>query len=314
MTYRKSPKLSVLTISLNHARFLRETIDSVFKQNYENIEYIFIDGESTDGTVDILEEYQNIDWVSEPDGEYGAHSAMINGIGKLSGDYVIQCCVSDGFLDLNWFKDGVEFLENNPDYSLVWALEQRRSEEGLLGEVIHPEYFDFPPPDGRKALISWLATGITCPESNYIVRTKVFRECWPNEKKSPEHHKIQPHLGFMFNFHCSDYKVKYLPRVVSWARIHEDQRFRRLRNIELPAAKKYLKDIKKLTFSLLFGKKTVTLVDGSVISVPNFSKSERIKLTFGVLKQKIRYSRFVIKPVSRIYNSFLRRLFLNKNN
>ena len=162
MTYRKSPKLSVLTISLNHARFLRETIDSVFKQKYENIEYIFIDGESTDGTVDILEEYQNIDWVSEPDGEYGAHSAMINGIGKLSGDYVIQCCVSDGFLDLNWFKDGVEFLENNPDYSLVWALEQRRSEEGLLGEVIHPEYFDFPPPDGRKALISWLATN--CPE------------------------------------------------------------------------------------------------------------------------------------------------------
>ena len=209
MTYRKSPKLSVLTISLNHARFLRETIDSVFKQKYENIEYIFIDGESTDGTQNILEEYQDIDWVSEPDGESGAHSAFHRGLGKVSGDYVIQCCVTDGFLDPNWFKDGVEFLENNPDYSLVWALEQKLTEEGLLGEINHPEYFDFPPGDGRKALISWLATGICLPESNYIVRTKVLKECWPDEKISPEHHKIQPHLGFIFNFYCADYKSKY---------------------------------------------------------------------------------------------------------
>ena len=67
MIHRKSPKLSILTISLNHARFLRETVDSVFRQKYDHIEYIFIDGESTDGTQDILEEYQHIDWVSEPD-------------------------------------------------------------------------------------------------------------------------------------------------------------------------------------------------------------------------------------------------------
>jgi len=310
---KQNPLLSVLTISLNHAEFLRETVDSVFKQDYENFEYVFIDGDSNDGTQDILEEYKEIDWLSEPDGECGALSALIKGLGKVSGDYVIQCCVSDGFLDINWFKDGVEFLENNPDYSLVWALEQRRSEEGLLGEVVHPEYFDFPPFNGRKALISWLATGITYPESNYIVRTKVFKECFPDEK-SPKHHIIQPHLGFIFNFHCSDYKSKYFPRVVSWSRIHKEQRFERRREIERPAAKKYIKDIKRLRFSLLFGKKTVTLVDGSVISIPNFSKFERIKLIFDIFIQKIRYSRFVIKPISRIYKSFLRRFNLYKSN
>ncbi|SVB80646.1 uncharacterized protein METZ01_LOCUS233500, partial [marine metagenome] len=311
---KQNPVLSVLTYSFNHAKFLRETIDSVFRQQYENFEYIFIDAESTDGTQDILKEYKDIDWLSEPDGECGALSAFIKGLGKVSGDYVIQCCVSDGFLDSNWFKDGVEFLENNPDYSLVWALEQRLTEEGLLSEITRPEYFDFPPPDGRKALISWLATGITYPESNYIVRTKVLKECFPDEKKSPEHHKIQPHLGFIFNFHCADYKSKYLPRVVSWSRIHKEQRFKRLKKIERPAAMKYLKDINKLKLSLLFGKKTVTLVDGSVISVPNFSKFERIKLIFSIFKQKIRYSRFVIKPISRIYKSFLRRLNLYKIN
>ena len=49
---KQNPVLSVLTYSLNHAEFLRETIDSVFRQQYENFEYVFIDAESTDGTQD----------------------------------------------------------------------------------------------------------------------------------------------------------------------------------------------------------------------------------------------------------------------
>ena len=145
-------------------------------------------------------------------------------------------------------------------------------------------------------------------------RAEVLKECWANEMLSPDYHKIQPHLGFIFNFHCADYKSKYFSRVVSWSRIHKGQRFERLRETELPAAMKYLKDINRLKFSLLFGKKTVTLVDGSVVSVPNFSKFERIKLIFDIFTQKIRYSRFVIKPISRIYKSFLRRLNLYKGN
>ena len=51
---KQNPVLSVLTYSFNHAKFLRETIDSVFGQQYENFEYILIDAESTDGTQDIL--------------------------------------------------------------------------------------------------------------------------------------------------------------------------------------------------------------------------------------------------------------------
>ena len=118
---KNKPVLSVLTISLNHALFLKSTIESIFSQSFKDFEYIVIDGNSDDGTQDILKEYDGIDWISEPDGQYGFFSAFIKGLDKISGDYVVQCCVSDGFLDLNWFKDGIEFLENNPDYSLVWA-------------------------------------------------------------------------------------------------------------------------------------------------------------------------------------------------
>jgi len=306
--FKSRIKLSVLTVSLNHAKFLKNTIDSVFSQQFDNLEYVLIDGGSIDGTIEILQDYPDIDWISEPDGEYGFYSAFIKGLNRISGDYVIQCCVSDGFVDKNWFNDGVEFLENNPEYSLVWGMEQQLTEEGYLGAVTHSEYFDVPPPDGLEAFYSWLATGITFPESNYIVRADVLKKCWPNVNSSPEYHKIQPHLGFIFNFHCRNYKAKYIPRVVSWARVHKDQRFERLKDIEYPAALKYLQDIKRVRRGLLLGRSIITLVDNSSLTIPVFNFSEKIALIVSVFYQKIRYSRIVIKPVSSIFLALTRRL------
>ena len=309
----KNKKLSVLTISLNHAKFLKSTIDSVYSQQFDNLEYVLIDGGSTDGTIEILEGYSDVDWISEPDGDYGFYSAFVKGLNRISGDYVIQCCVSDGFLDKNWFRDGVEFLENDPECSLVWGLEQQLSEDGYLGAVAHSEYFDVPPPDGQTAFFSWLATGITFPESNYIVRADVLKKCWPNLKSSPEHHKIQPHLGFIFNFHCANYKSKYIPRVVSWERVHENQRYERLKIIEYPAALKYLKDIKRVRNGLILGKSTIILIDNSEVTVLALNFTKKVGLLFGVIYQKMRYSKFIIKPISSILISLFRRLKMYNN-
>ena len=307
------PRLSVLTISLNQAKFLKDTINSVYDQQYDNLEYVLIDGQSSDGTQDILKTYDDIDWVSEPDGEYAFHSAFVKGLNRIYGDYVIQCCVSDGFLDKNWFRDGVEFLENHPECSLVWGLEQQLSEDGYLGAVTHSEYFDVPPPDGQTAFFSWLASGITFPESNYIVRADVLKKCWPNIESSPEHHLIQPHLGFIFNFHCANYKSKYIPRVVSWARVHENQRNKRLKSIEYPAALKYLKDIKRLRRGLFLGKSTIILIDNSEVTVLHLNFTKKVGLLFGVLYQKMRYSKFIIKPISSILIALVRRLKMYNN-
>ena len=306
------PRLSVLTVSLNHAKFLKDTLNSVFDQQYDNLEYVLIDGLSNDGTQDILKTYDDIDWVSEPDGgEHGFYLAFVKGLTRISGDYVIQCCVSDGFLDKNWFRDGVEFLENHPECSLVWGLEQQLSEDGYLGAVTRSEYFDVPPPEGQTAFFSWLATGITFPESNYIVRADVLKKCWPNPESSPEHYKIQPHLGFVFNFHCANYKSKFIPRVVSWARVHEDQRNIRFKSIEYPAGLKYFKDIKRLTRRLLLGKSSIT--DNSEVTIPVLNFTKKVGLLFGVLYQKMRYSKFIIYPISRILISLRRRLKMYNN-
>jgi len=82
------PKISVVTIAYNNVDDIRPTIESVLHQSYDNIEYIVVDGNSTDGTIDIINEYQSkIDRIiSEPDD--GMYDAINKGIRASSGDIV----------------------------------------------------------------------------------------------------------------------------------------------------------------------------------------------------------------------------------
>lgn len=82
------PLISVITVVLNGARNLEQAILSVVNQAYENIEYIILDGGSVDGTLGIIEKYEDrIDyWVSEPDG--GTYDAMNKGIGLATGELI----------------------------------------------------------------------------------------------------------------------------------------------------------------------------------------------------------------------------------
>lgn len=96
----KLPKVSIITVCLNAAMVIRTAIESVGRQTYSNIEYLVIDGGSTDGTIEILEEYQKkgqLDFISESD--EGIYDAMNKGLRMVTGDWVYFLGSDDFFVD-----------------------------------------------------------------------------------------------------------------------------------------------------------------------------------------------------------------------
>lgn len=82
-------KITIITVCKNSEGFLTETIDSVINQNYQNIEYIIIDGKSIDGTIDIIQNHSHhiSFWLSEED--YGMYDAINKGLTIATGDYIL---------------------------------------------------------------------------------------------------------------------------------------------------------------------------------------------------------------------------------
>ena len=91
------PLITVLTVVFNGATTLTDTIESVKRQRYDNVEYIVIDGGSTDGTIDILRRYDSVIdyWLSEQD--RGIYDAMNKGIALSSGEYIGMLNADDMF-------------------------------------------------------------------------------------------------------------------------------------------------------------------------------------------------------------------------
>lgn len=93
------PVLSIITIVFNNVRDIERTMRSVLNQNYPHIEYLVIDGASTDGTKDIIDRFQDqlTTYISEPD--KGIYDAMNKGLALATGDYVLFMNSGDELYD-----------------------------------------------------------------------------------------------------------------------------------------------------------------------------------------------------------------------
>lgn len=114
------PRLSVVTPSFNQASFLEETIRSVLLQNYPNLEYIVIDGGSTDGSVEIIRRYEPwlAYWVSEPD--RGQAHAINKGLARSTGQILAWLNSDDTYLPDTLWKI-TKLYQQKPDTQLVYG-------------------------------------------------------------------------------------------------------------------------------------------------------------------------------------------------
>jgi len=98
-------KVSIITVVYNGEKYLEQTIQSILNQTYKNIEYIIIDGDSTDGTIDIITKYEDklAYWISEKDN--GIYDAMNKGIQKATGELI-------GIINADDFYNGNKIIDN----------------------------------------------------------------------------------------------------------------------------------------------------------------------------------------------------------
>ena len=135
-------RLSIITVSLNNVVGLKRTVASVLQQTSRDFEYIVIDGGSTDGTLEFLQ--QNITtfsyWVSEPD--EGIYDAMNKGIKVAQGKYLLFLNSGDTFYANNTLEQFEEELKVPAD--LIYGnLQIMRPDDGIKFIHTYPEKLDF---------------------------------------------------------------------------------------------------------------------------------------------------------------------------
>ena len=159
------PLISIITVTYNAQTHIRQAIESVLGQTYPNVEYIIIDGASTDGTLDIIRSYQDaIDhWVSEPD--EGIYNAMNKGIALATGD-IIGLINADDVIYPNTLERVAAALSENPKAGFTMAPVELANEDGSVFGVASPLNED------ELATRMWQE--MPCPHQSMYVRREIY--------------------------------------------------------------------------------------------------------------------------------------------
>ena len=196
------PKVSILTVCYNSAATIEDTIKSVLSQQYENIEYIIVDGLSTDNTLEIVNKYKDqiTTIISEPD--KGLYDAINKGIGIATGDIVANLNSDDFYIDETVIGD------------VVAKMEEEKS------DTLYADLYYVDPLDTNKVVRNWVSgkyqkglffKGWMPPHPTFFVRKCVYDKygTFNLELKSAADYEIM--LRFIHKHECS---ISYLPRVV----------------------------------------------------------------------------------------------------
>lgn len=135
----------------NAGKYVASTLETILMQSFTDWEVIVMDGGSKDDTLAILHEYEkkypNIHVFSEPD--EGPYHAIHKAAARAQGDFILEMCFSDGYLDKDWFAQCIAAMDADQEVSLVWGIPFDMTEEGKL---MGPSYIysRFLPEEYRK--------------------------------------------------------------------------------------------------------------------------------------------------------------------
>ena len=119
--YVSNLKISIITVTYHAAAVLEQAVCSVIGQDYSDIEYILIDGGSTDGTLNTIKKYEDkiTFWVSEPD--HGIYDAMNKGLSYATGDYIYYLGADDCLLAPTSISLVASYLQEHPEVDVLCA-------------------------------------------------------------------------------------------------------------------------------------------------------------------------------------------------
>lgn len=134
-------KLTIVTPSYNQGKYIKRTIDSVLSQDIDDMEYIIVDGGSTDDTIDIIKSYgTQIVWKSEKD--KGQTDAVNKGIRQATGD-IIGWLNSDDIYFPHALKKVMQVFNDNPDVNVVYGNAQHIAEDDSYIEDYYTEPYNY---------------------------------------------------------------------------------------------------------------------------------------------------------------------------
>jgi len=212
------PKITIVTPSFNQGAFIEKTIQSVLAQSYPNLEYIIIDGGSTDDSVEIIKKYERHlnYWVSEKD--RGQSHAINKGLEKSTGELVGWLNSDDYFLDGALFKLAEAYLEDS-SVGVVRGRGLIHDEQG--DRVYEPEFKEVT----LDTLYRW-CDGNDFMQPSTLFTKQAWDECGPLEEAL--HMAMDLDLWIKIR---KKYEFKMVDAMISHALSHEDAKTTAFRNI-----------------------------------------------------------------------------------